>query len=272
MTDEGASLVDELRAHLTASGIGTGSAVLIHSGISDLLLAHPQVRPSDFSKAAVAMLKELVGPQGTLMMSTDSIRNPREFSYRGLVFDAETMPCRRGAISEAFRLSDGVLRSRHPWCNATVWGRHAAWLLAEHMESRPFAMDRHSPWFRLLELDADIVYVCIRPHVANLCSVMPQHVMGNDYPVGCFMDKPVPLQTRMEDGSIVTFPVQLDVHDWFKDDVIRFTGLIGKRYKLYNRHGGKLCYIYQGRAKAQFDALMAELANGHAQPDLRYWA
>jgi aminoglycoside N3'-acetyltransferase len=266
-----AEVIAALETNLRAAGIGAGSCIQVHCGIADLLAEVPAARSADFARRVVMLLLNLVGGDGTVLMSTDAIRDPREFAYRGRVFDADRMPSRRGTVTEIFRQTPGVLRSRHPWCNASAWGRHAAWLLADHLKSRPFAMDRNSPWYKLTELDADIVYIGEKPHAADLCVILPQHVMGNDYPVGCFLDKPVRLRTRLENGDVDEVPVQLDVHDWSKAEVIAFIRRVDREYGLHRSFGNGATAIVQCKAAVQLQALMAELERGHAYPHMRYW-
>lgn len=264
-------IVEALRENLAAAGIGSGSHVLVHSGIRDLLPADPETKPAVLGRQVAEMLIDVVGPSGTIAMSTDGIRDPREFAYHGRVFDAERTPSRRGSVTEVFRQMPGVLRSRHPWCNASAWGRHAEWLLADHLKSSPFAMDRQSPWFRLVEIDADIVYIGERPHSADQSIILPQHVLGHDYPVPCFLDKAVSLRTRRADGSVTEIPVHLDVHDWRKSEVVAFIRHLDRTYGLHREFGAAPTTVVQCKAARHYEALMAELERGHAYPHMRYW-
>ena len=217
------------------------------------------------------MLMDLLGPEGTLVMSTDSIADPREFAFRQAVFDPERMRSRRGMVTEVFRLHPGAIRSRHPWCNATAYGRHAEWLISDHLASTPFAMDRNSPWFKLTEMDAHIAYFGVTPGNANLCSVIPENVLGYDYPVGAHFDKPSVLRYRTTDGGVAELPVLIHVHDWHKSEMVAFFLYLDRTYGLHRSFGSGAERIVVCKAKHQYDVLMEELNIGHPFIHVRYW-
>jgi aminoglycoside N3'-acetyltransferase len=262
----------DLARNIEDAGIGKGSAVLVHSGISELIgdPAH-KVNPAEYARSLIAMLQDVVGAEGTIVMSTDSIRDARAFSYAQRVFDPARAPSWRGTISEMFRQRPDVVRSVHPWCNATAWGHHAQWLVRDHLACQPFAMSKQSPWFRLTEVDAKILYIGCAPHNANLCIVLPQHIMGDDYPAPAFLDKPIALRIKTDAGE-QDVRVRLDVHDWSKDDVIAYLRFIDRRHGVHRSFGHGNAAVVVCDARHHFDAMMAEAASGHAYPHARYWA
>jgi aminoglycoside N3'-acetyltransferase len=268
-----AGSVNSLKANLGSAGVGLGSVLLLHSGMGNLRFRGSAnfVDQIQYSQAVVSMLKDLVGPEGTILMSTDSVANPGEFAYARRVFESDRMRSRRGIISEVFRLSEGVVRSRHPWCNASAWGKYANWLIKDHLESKPFAMDRNSPWFKLLEIDAHIVYFGVNPENASITSVLPEYVMGYDYPVGANYDKPLVLKYRTVDGLVENMPTLVHVHDWRKAEMTKFFLYLDSAYGLHSRHGIGAEHIITCRAKKQFDVLSRELEIGHAFIHVRYW-
>jgi aminoglycoside N3'-acetyltransferase len=273
MTDYIPTSVDRLRGNLVSAGVSSGSVLLFHSGMGDQLFAgradiSDQVK---YAHAVVSMLMNLVGPDGTIVMSTDSVANPREFAYARRVFECDRMRSRRGIISEVFRLSTGVVRSRHPWCNASAWGKHANWLISNHLDSSPFAMDRNSPWFKLLEIDAHIVYFGVTPENAAITSVLPENLMGYDYPVGAHCDKPLILRYRAVDVSVKQIPVLVHVHDWRKAEMTAYFLHLDRTYGLHRRHGTGAEQIISCKAKTQFEVLFYELEKGHAFINVRYW-
>lgn len=264
--------VEAFRRNLVSAGVGRGTSLLLHSGLGDIGLAQgPDFDPVKYASEIVEMLTDLVGEDGTVVMSTDSIADPREFAYRRRVFEPERMRSRRGMISEVFRLFPGSLRSRHPWCNATAWGRHAEWLIEDHLSSTPFAMDRNSPWFRLTQIDAFIVYFGVNPGNANLCSVIPENVLGYEYPVGAHFDKPLILSYRSKDGNVVDIPVLTHVHDWYKSEMVAFFLYLDRLYDLHHSFGTGNERIVVCKAKHQLDVLMTELDKRHPFIHVRYW-
>src|SRR5207244_4106605 len=109
----------------------------------------PVRSPLEYATAILELLFELVGSDGTLVMPTDSVKGYPRFSRRGDVFDYETMPSRRGLITELFRRRPGLYRSIHPFYNLSAIGPRAKELVEEHGLSQPYTMDEHSPWYKL---------------------------------------------------------------------------------------------------------------------------
>ncbi|MDG1144159.1 MAG: AAC(3) family N-acetyltransferase [Burkholderiales bacterium] len=265
--------VEDIKTNLQQAGLGVGSTLLIHAGIVELIGkdSRGKLSPVSYAREILHMLMELVGRKGTLVMSTDSIGSPQEFSYAGRVFDPDKMPSRRGTLTEVFRTHPEVIRSRHPWCNASAWGAQAEWLISEHLLATPFAMDSHSPWFKLTILDATIAYIGVKPRTANLCIVMPEHILGYSYPLGVFLDKPVCLNFINEQGDVDQIPVHLNVHDWSKSDVQALLDHLDNVHSLHRRFGKGAACVYTCRAKKQFDVLMREVSEGRYYAHARYW-
>jgi aminoglycoside N3'-acetyltransferase len=69
--------------------------------------------------ALVEALKEVVGATGTLIMPAYNFTSWTEQHY----FDSRETPAKIGAVTEVFRLSAGVRRSRHPIHSLCVYGR-----------------------------------------------------------------------------------------------------------------------------------------------------
>ena len=76
-------------------------------------------------------------------------------------YDPATTPVTGiGLTPEYFRTLPGTLRSGHPTCSMSAWGRHAAWLTDCHRNGdydMPFGED--SPLARLYELDGTVVFL-----------------------------------------------------------------------------------------------------------------
>jgi aminoglycoside 3-N-acetyltransferase len=83
--------------------------------------------------AFVELVQGLLGAEGTLLMPAFPFvgRQARHVAEHP-VFDVERTASKAGLISEVFRRSPGVIRSRHPAASFAGWGRHAAELLEGH--------------------------------------------------------------------------------------------------------------------------------------------
>jgi aminoglycoside 3-N-acetyltransferase len=98
----------------------------------------------------VTGLENVVGPEGLVTMPSYSLTGPAiEHLAADPVFDARQTPSRMGAISEAFRLSPGTLRSVHPTHSTCVRGPEAAEIVAGHEHAdTPFGVGTPFPSIR----------------------------------------------------------------------------------------------------------------------------
>jgi aminoglycoside 3-N-acetyltransferase len=142
---------DDLKDLLQKLGIRSGDVLLVHSSFN---------RFEGFTGNAldvIRVLREAVGPKGTLLMPTmtfgyRAVDNARE----GKFFDVRRTPSRMGVISELFRRSPGVVRSVHPTHSVAAWGARA--LVADHHEvGTPCGPG--TPWARLLEHRGKILFL-----------------------------------------------------------------------------------------------------------------
>lgn len=94
------SLVNDFKA----LGIKPGMSLLTHSSLR-------RVGPVDGgADTVIDALLEVLGPEGTLMMSTVGGNvNPEQ-----PVFDVRNTPCTVGTLANVFRKREGVIRSLHP--------------------------------------------------------------------------------------------------------------------------------------------------------------
>ena len=108
--------------------------------------------------AAIEALIEIVGPDGMIMMPTQSWKNldPEE----GVHWDA----------AEMFRTWLGSIRSDHPARSVCAWGRHAAYLAENHDLSNIFGED--SPIAKLYELNGKVLLLGIGKENTIACGKM----------------------------------------------------------------------------------------------------
>ena len=108
----------------------------------------------DGPDTVVAGIEAVVGPDGLITMPTYSVAGPTiEYLGGDPVFDARETPSRMGAISEAFRLSPGTLRSFHPTHSVCARGAGAEEIVADHDRAdAPFGFG--TPFVRIPERNA----------------------------------------------------------------------------------------------------------------------
>lgn len=134
-----------LSEELKSLGIEKGDRIFVHSSFKKLGFEGDE-SPDD----AVSLLKELVGAEGTLGMPVFSFSfSPEE------MFDPKSSPSKVGAISEAFRKSDGVVRSISPSHSVAFWGKDADFCARSTCGLPPYSMA--GPFGKLYQLDFKIL-------------------------------------------------------------------------------------------------------------------
>jgi aminoglycoside 3-N-acetyltransferase len=108
----------------------------------------------DGPDTVVTGLEQVLGSDGLITMPSYSLTGPAiEHLAAGPVFDARRTPSRMGAVSEAFRLTPGTLRSTHPTHSTCARGPEAAEVVAGH-ESAATPFGEGTPFPRIRERDA----------------------------------------------------------------------------------------------------------------------
>lgn len=137
-----ADLADTLRRDV---GVLKGSSWIVHASMRSLglVVGGPE--------AVVAAWLDAVGDTGRVLMPTFSDPSP------GGRFDSTTTPSRTGLISETFRGTAGVRRSRHPTHSVAGWGPGVDALLDGHERVAPLGID--SPLHRAATAGAHVLMI-----------------------------------------------------------------------------------------------------------------
>jgi aminoglycoside 3-N-acetyltransferase len=145
--------------------IKAGDILIVHSSFKSL-------GPVEGGPATViAALQDVLTASGTLLMPVFTSPQPDG------VFYYRTAPSRTGAITEAFRTSPGVLRSRHPTHSVAAWGACAKVFLEGH--PRTTALGPDSPFHRAALAGGLVLMVgcrmtsCSLVHVAEALAKVP---------------------------------------------------------------------------------------------------
>ena len=176
-----ASLVADLRN----LGVGSGSVVLVHASLSAL------GRVVGDAQAVVAALRIVLGPNGTLVMPTQSwqLCDPEYLNEPGVpsewwptvrdhlpAYDSDATATRTmGAIAELFRGLPGTVRSAHPHRSFAAAGPHASKIIAVHDLDSPNG--ERSPLRALYDLDAATLLLGVG-HDKNTALHLAEHRSG----------------------------------------------------------------------------------------------
>ncbi len=146
-------------------GLCEGMTVIVHTSMSKLGWV------CGGANAVVDALMQVIGPEGTIVMPAHSseLSEPSYWENPPVSpdwwetireemppFDPKITPTKfMGAVAEAFRSYEGVIRSYHPASSFTAWGKNAEYITKEH--SLEYSFGEHSPLQKLYDLDAYIL-------------------------------------------------------------------------------------------------------------------
>lgn len=154
-----------LAADLRALGLGSGDVVLLHSSLRSIGYV------VGGTQAVVQALLDVVGPQGTLVVPTQTADNTDPAGWRNPPvpqawwqvirdhtpgFDPARTPSRwMGVLAEAVRTWPGALRSNHPQVSFAAVGAQAADVTRDHRLDD--ALGDHSPLGAIYRLDGNVL-------------------------------------------------------------------------------------------------------------------
>jgi aminoglycoside 3-N-acetyltransferase len=141
---------EDIAHAIRAMGVSGGDLLLSHSSLKSL--GHVEGGAS----AAAQALVDAVSPGGSAFVPT--------FNFGDLPFDPLTTPSLTGAITEAFRLLPGALRSGQPTHPVAGIGPQAREILADHAQATPFGVG--SPLWRLWRDNAWVLLIGV-DHTVN---------------------------------------------------------------------------------------------------------
>ena len=137
---------EDLCEHLrTSCGVKAGDILIVHS--SAKAIGRVPAGPV----AAVRALKTTVSEEGTLLLPVFSNPTPNG------IFKIKRTPSRVGLVTEAFRRSKDVKRSRHPTHSVAGWGKRAEEFIADHEKSTALGVD--SPFHKAAKAGAGVLMI-----------------------------------------------------------------------------------------------------------------
>lgn len=260
--------LEDVREALVEMGISPGDVIHVQSSATHLFAGGS---PIGLATQTVRMLIELVGPSGTILMNTDSLRNGWDHAASGEVFDYASWPSRRGLISEVFRRRSDVVRSVHPWYNVTAWGCLAVELLEDHHKSTPYTMDEHSPWYKLNLVKGKVALLGAGFRY-NSPLHLAEYLNPKGYPRAIFLDRPVAMKFMTWKRQQQVMDVMLHAPVWKHGAEGRFGAYLNVKYGIYRtrtlRNGAQIV-VYD--AADQCKAVRRELEQGTTWYDPQFW-
>jgi aminoglycoside N3'-acetyltransferase len=154
----------QIAREASALGVRPGGVLVVHSSLRSI----GHVRGG--APAVIDGLREAIGPEGTLVMPTFTF----SIETWGLgEYDPRHTPSRVGAISEAFRLFPGTLRSAHPSHSVAALGPLAEALVGGPADYTPLGLG--SPLDRAAALGAQVLLIGVGQNRNSTIHVAEAH-------------------------------------------------------------------------------------------------
>lgn len=150
----------DIVAGLRALGIDAGAKLVFHSSLKSFGFVEGG------AEAVIDALLDTVGPEGTVIVPTMTFGAP---------FERATSPSLCGAVTEAFRLRPGAIRSDHPTHSVAAIGADSARLLEGHADTLPNGPA--SPLGKLAREGGFVVLAGVG-HESNTTIHVAQHLAG----------------------------------------------------------------------------------------------
>lgn len=166
--------IKSLKEDFKSLGVNPGDIVLIHSSLSQL--GWTVGGPVSVIDALISIIRE----NGTLIMPSFSSGNtdPAEWGNPPVpkewipiiredmpAFHVDKTPTRAmGRIAETFRKYPGVIRSDHPVSSFSAWGKHARYIIQNHMIDSD--LGEGSPLAKIYKLDGKVLLLGV-DHSSN---------------------------------------------------------------------------------------------------------
>ena len=202
---------DEFGHVLSTAGVYEGRHVLVHASFRAIRSAFPDISIGD----VVGAVEHLVTPLGSLIIPSFSYcykRSNGEYT----AFLRDRSPSAVGAVSEAFRLMPGVVRTSSPTHSFSLWGKAAAEIGAANCPASPLGEGSVLDWMArkanslILMLGTDFSsfsfghYLEMRNRVP-WCNFSPWGYLGI-LPIGVSEDREIPIRENPGcSRSFVTF-------------------------------------------------------------------
>ena len=104
---------EQLKKDLQNLGVSAGDLLVVHSSFKSLGLVEGG------AECVIAALKDVLGPEGTLVFPTFTYST----SYASSYFSNLETPSCVGYLSEFFRKTEGVIRTNHPTHSVAIYGK-----------------------------------------------------------------------------------------------------------------------------------------------------
>ena len=268
-----------LLSALSSLGVAKGDTLLLLADDFELATALPAPRfggllGNSFRDQILKDVRSLLGPNGTLALPLNFNFDPKRVSHIGELFDSR----RTSLVGLAARLrGDPDSRcSIAPVLSLVAVGKNADWLMRGQLDAAPFPMGWHSPWAKLLQVDAKVAI--IGGASTNTPMLLPAHLHSESYERPSFFNRAFRFKIVDEEGGIANtefnlhacpFQSHYDLSGYA--DFKTYMSYLREKYSLYSdaKIGNLDVTVYS--YLHQYTLLKAEIDSGVYLEDAQHW-
>jgi aminoglycoside 3-N-acetyltransferase len=209
----------------------------------------------------VDLLRECVGPNGTIVVPTFPRAAAVDWMRSADVFDVRRSPSGMGSFSEAVRKQPNSKRSMHPTKSVAAVGPLADTIVARHHLS-PYPFGPHSPFYMLIERDVKVIGLGVPMSYLSMVHVV-EDCNPETFPVRVNLSQPLSKRCVGTDGNAIE--VESFVHDLnvvAKANPEKFCRryLPAESYRIFKK-GPTPFFVVQGRRL--YESLTMEMSRGN---------
>lgn len=174
--------------YLDSQGVKRGDILIVHSSMKGIKGFH--LGPDEI----ISYLKDKVGKDGMLLMPTypDYPKTAHKISFETenldtLDYDVQKTKGWTGIITERFRESKDVIRSRYPNNTLAAWGNRASEIFQGELES-DLSFDRNSAWRYCSDHHAKVLFLGIHAHHSISEIHIAEDMLDKKWPVKGWYD------------------------------------------------------------------------------------
>lgn len=211
-------------------GISKGDVVDIASDMASIAIYYMKKHIKCEPNAIVDMLKEAVGPDGTLMIRTFN------WDYcHGTPFDIRVTPGKTGMLGNVALKRDDFIRTKHPLYSWMVWGKDAKYLASMDNAS---AFGEGTPFDYLYKNNGVEICIgntntdaCTQLHHAETIAKVPYRF--NKSFTGMYTDEEGNTEERIYTMPVRPFDVSVQADEFFQGERLEYMqdkGIIKAKY------------------------------------------
>lgn len=180
--------LEKIKKALIDLGIRNGDTIMVHSSFSYISAKAPEL---------IAMLQELTGPDGNILMPTHPKLSTNEDG--DLLYNPNKSKSTVGYLTEYFRKMPDVKRSLHPFSSVAVWGKDKEWFLQDNIAGNaPLPHGKNSPYAKFAEKGGKTVCIGVTAISRGTILHVAEEILDDAFPLEIFEK----VEINIQEGSM----------------------------------------------------------------------